>query len=626
MREQQQFMAQTAELQRQVAAAFQQQQEAAASPSPQTQDTSAADSREYRAEGITMPKFSGHKDDDVADYLFSANLYFESKSIKYGAEAPQQRPLSLLVANLKGHAAAWYLEYVSHDGNFLHSVQQFEELLASEFTAPDRQEHLSDQLLRLRQNNFMCLEDYVSAFRHIICKVEDMSDIDKVMCFQKGLVVEIWQEVKLRQFRNTTDAISFALMYDRTHAVSSRGHSRASVHREGRVRHQVPQPPPTADAPTPVEIGSSQFVSHEECMRNNLCFYCKESGHRLAMCRKRPARNNPRGAPRQQQGSTTFRANQGAFRRVVEDDTDDEEVLESMQLNMVSVDAPKGEQLRFSGTMNGRSMRVLIDSGAELNIIRPGLAEHLVDTTKITAERFDESTTPARTALRCPETLRFDGRDFADVLLIEWDVTPNQDVILGHPWLLQFNRSINWKTSEMHFPVLPSVTDASTNIPTNSDSADKSPAHRMLDKLLQDNPAMDRLEAWQQVVPLGYYHAPLHSDVADIADTNDDDPGDDVDLEMVSASDFESKVKDQAYLEVYHVRVKTAPQTKVVTLLLQPVLEEFSDVFPATLPPELPPTRSIEHEVVLKPGAQPSNRSPFRLSKVEQDALELFVF
>ncbi|KAG6616636.1 uncharacterized protein IUM83_13048 [Phytophthora cinnamomi] len=146
-----------------------------------------------------MPKFAGTKDDDVADYLFSAKLYFESKNIKYGVDSPQQRPLSLLVANLKGPAAAWYSEYGSHE---------FEELLTSEFTTPDWQKHLRDQLLRLRQNNFTCLEDYGSAFRHIICKVEDMSYIDKVMYFQKGFR----QEVKLRPFRNTTDAISFALM------------------------------------------------------------------------------------------------------------------------------------------------------------------------------------------------------------------------------------------------------------------------------------------------------------------------------------------------------------------------------------------------------------------------------
>ncbi|KAG6599581.1 uncharacterized protein IUM83_19784 [Phytophthora cinnamomi] len=152
MHEQQQFMAQTAELQRQMAATLQQQQQqqsVSQQQQPPSPEPSPQVTREYRAEGITMPKFSGTKDDDVADYLFSAKLYFESKNIKYCVDSPQQRPLSLLVANLKGPAAAWYREYVSHDGNFLHSVTQFEELLTSEFTTPDRQEHLRDQLLRL---------------------------------------------------------------------------------------------------------------------------------------------------------------------------------------------------------------------------------------------------------------------------------------------------------------------------------------------------------------------------------------------------------------------------------------------------------------------------------------------
>uniref|UniRef100_M4C0P7 Uncharacterized protein n=1 Tax=Hyaloperonospora arabidopsidis (strain Emoy2) TaxID=559515 RepID=M4C0P7_HYAAE len=31
--------------------------------------------REYRAEGISLPKFYGTQDDDVTDYMFSAKLY-----------------------------------------------------------------------------------------------------------------------------------------------------------------------------------------------------------------------------------------------------------------------------------------------------------------------------------------------------------------------------------------------------------------------------------------------------------------------------------------------------------------------------------------------------------------------
>ncbi|GMF18187.1 unnamed protein product [Phytophthora lilii] len=83
-------------------AALQQQQQ----PAVQPQGTSELDNREYRAEGIKMPTFAGTKEDDVDDYMLSAKLYFESKNIEYEGTAPQQRPLSLLVANLNGPAAA----------------------------------------------------------------------------------------------------------------------------------------------------------------------------------------------------------------------------------------------------------------------------------------------------------------------------------------------------------------------------------------------------------------------------------------------------------------------------------------------------------------------------------------
>ncbi|POM81468.1 Gag-pol fusion protein [Phytophthora palmivora] len=65
-----------------------------------------------------------------------------------------------------------------------HRKIRFEELLTNEFTTSDQKEHLRDQLLRLRQNNLICLGDYVSAFRYIIGKVEDISNIDNVMHFR----------------------------------------------------------------------------------------------------------------------------------------------------------------------------------------------------------------------------------------------------------------------------------------------------------------------------------------------------------------------------------------------------------------------------------------------------------
>lgn len=76
--DQKQFMARFVELQRQTVETFQHQPQ-----SVLVQD------REYRTEGIAIPKFSGYKGKHAADYIFSANLYFESKNIQYGDAAYQ---------------------------------------------------------------------------------------------------------------------------------------------------------------------------------------------------------------------------------------------------------------------------------------------------------------------------------------------------------------------------------------------------------------------------------------------------------------------------------------------------------------------------------------------------------
>ncbi|GMF14672.1 unnamed protein product [Phytophthora lilii] len=508
----------------------------------QPSESSALDTREYRAEGITMLKFSGTKEDDVGDYMFSAKLYFESKNIQYGSEAPQQRPLSLLVANLKGPAAAWYREYVSHDGHFLRSVTQFEELLSSEFTAPDRQEHLRDQLLRLRQRNFSCLEDYVAAFRGIICKVEDMSDIDKVMHFQKGLLTDIKQEVKLRQFRTTTDAIAFALMYDRTHFVSSRqpgldGRAAASRRTVARI--------PRCDSAWTSSQRPWRSVTHVSSRVKSAC------------------------------GRSSFRANQSSFRRVVddEDDSDDGdvdfvdgsddhvEVIDSLQLNMVAVDggaSSKRELLRFEGRMNGQAV--------------------------LTAERFDGTTTPARTAQRCCETLSFDGRDFSDVSLIEWDVSANQDVILGHPWLVQFNPVINWQTGVMRFPRPRLVQD----VRSTNDSLDVAPptvaAVKVKAEFLQHPLPSNLRQQLDDHVNAGYFHMPLGPSAMAafgcLPSPDEIDTG--ISLCVLSTAQFATKVKAEEYVELYHVNVKASPK-QPSTLCLSKVEQEALDIFVAEL-------------------------------------------
>lgn len=95
----------------------------------------------------------------------------------------------------------------------------------------------------------------------------------------------------------------------------------------------------------------------------------------------------------------------------------------------------------------------------------------------------------------------------------------------------------------------------------------------------------------------------------------------------VAVADFSSKLQQRNYAEVYRIKI-----CSVVEAAKDPIppeitrlVKEFSDVFPEALPDGLPPSRRVEFDLAMKPDARPSNRPPFRLSKTEQDALDVFV-
>ena len=59
-----------------------------------------------------------------------------------------------------------------------------------------------------------------------------------------------------------------------------------------------------------------------------------------------------------------------------------------------------------------------------------------------------------------------------------------------------------------------------------------------------------------------------------------------------------------------------------VTSLVQKLLNDYKDVFPADLPPGLPPDRTITHGIDLMDGSKPVSRPPYRLSASEASEVE----
>lgn len=63
-------------------------------------------------------------------------------------------------------------------------------------------------------------------------------------------------------------------------------------------------------------------------------------------------------------------------------------------------------------------------------------------------------------------------------------------------------------------------------------------------------------------------------------------------------------------LKVTYVEHSEIPQE------LKPILEEYKDVFPEQLLNEMPPRRSVNFELQMKPDAVPSSCATFRLLKI----------
>jgi hypothetical protein len=67
---------------------------------------------------------------------------------------------------------------------------------------------------------------------------------------------------------------------------------------------------------------------------------------------------------------------------------------------------------------------------------------------------------------------------------------------------------------------------------------------------------------------------------------------------------------------LYAIQVLESIEDDKPNLTDHPILREYKDVFPEEIP-GLPPRRDIDFSIELAPGAVPTSRTPYRMSKPE---------
>ncbi|KAF1326506.1 Retroelement pol polyprotein, partial [Globisporangium splendens] len=364
----------------------------------------------------------------------------------------------MLGGTLRQGAAQWFTVKKTE----IETVDQFFLELGNEFIPADLQERLRDQLGELSQGQSRGLDDYVSRFRHAITQVQEMSELDKIMYFVRGLAPAIRTEVRYRRCATLSEAITLALDYDRSHRRSAdggRSHSEPRYRRFDNRQYQL-------NGASPMEVDNVRVLGRDECLRQHLCFNCNRPGHRASECRA-PRQQRQASTPQTTRNSRYQRPTQRARRSspMVEhnlatvDEVDYPIVFDNAELNAVEI-TRKSNLFVVDGRVDGNDVRILIDSGASTNLIQRGLVKKVLNTAVIEAQGFDGRRTKKQVN-EVEASCQVQDKKFEAMQFTEWDLPNSHDVIFGQPWFVKHNPIIDWRKQTFALPEDTSVHERS---------------------------------------------------------------------------------------------------------------------------------------------------------------------
>ncbi|KAI9918217.1 hypothetical protein PsorP6_012208 [Peronosclerospora sorghi] len=133
-----------------------------------------------------MPKYFGRLDESLDLYFFQAQKYCQSQNIDIFDDRYLNYAIPLITINLR-----------------CARIEQLRNVMSQELVPVDIQERLREKLDDLKRKNCRNFEEYIDKFRKLMSDVRDMSNLDRVMCLTRGLLLRTWQEVRYRRYYTT---------------------------------------------------------------------------------------------------------------------------------------------------------------------------------------------------------------------------------------------------------------------------------------------------------------------------------------------------------------------------------------------------------------------------------------
>jgi hypothetical protein len=260
------------------------------------------------------------------------------------------------------------------------------------------------------------------------------------------------------------------------------------------------------------------------------------------------------------------------------------EATERVISTTAATPSPSAPLFVFDAQCQGATVRVLVDSGAEINAVSQALVTSRRLSTKPlppgqrVRPAFGKSQAPSHGA-----TLKlFMGplcfvEDFS---VLDLQIA-NVDLVLGTPWLRRYNPMIDWSSKTLE---LDGVTlRAKDRVPPKNPEV-LMITHQEMEKTLQDQD-QDQEEVYLLLVR-----------------SNPEDR---------TTTAVSNHVKEHQGRLASTDKVDEAFQGR-----LKDLLDTYKDVF-APLPPGLPPRRDVDHKIDLVPGSTPPSKPSYRMSPAE---------
>lgn len=280
-------------------------------------------------------------------------------------------------------------------------------------------------------------------------------------------------------------------------------------------------------------------------------------------------------------------------------DPEPTQLLPSSQLNTLVAHEPL---FMLPARINNTPFEILVDCGASGNFISQQLINKANITTRTSMESHE-----IQLADKSKTTLNQVATDIEvtiaeHVMPVTCLVVPTltHSMILGTPWLKQFNPNINWKDQTMNIEITPGTT-------MKLFSTHASPTPGLLNSIKPIEPQAH-----------GTHVQPTQIQSKTVTQTPTNEPPKSRTPHVIcTMKQFIKDVKQENEM-VYLCYLSANDQQEIkVDPTTKDLLNQYKDVFPDQLPNELPPQRDIDHKIELEPNSVPPCRNSFRMSESE---------